>query len=56
MHGISMNGVYVSSIGQADDTCLASVCIFKLQNLLNLTIEYCAKYHMELVPEKAKLL
>ena len=54
--GISMNGICVSSIGQADDTCLVSDCIFKLQNLLHLTVEYCAKYHVELVPEKTKLL
>ena len=56
MLGISVNGICVSSIGQADDTCLVSDCIFKLQNLLHLTTEYCAKYHVELVPEKTKLL
>ena len=56
MLGITMNGVCVSSIGQADDTCLVSDCIFKLQHLLQLTVEYCSKYHVELVPEKTKLL
>ena len=54
--GISVNGICVLSIGQADDSCLVSDCIFKLQNLLHLTVEYCAKYHVELVPEKTKLL
>ena len=54
--GLTMNGVCVSSIGQADDTCLVSDCIFKLQHLLQLTVEYCSKYHIELVPEKTKLL
>ena len=54
--GLNMNGICVSSVGQADDTCLVSDCIFKLQLLLQLTEEYCAKYHVELVPEKTKLL
>ena len=54
--GLAMHGVVVSSVGQADDSCLISDCIFKLQHLLQLTIEYCAKYHVELVPEKTKLL
>ena len=54
--GLDLHGVIVSSIGQADDTCLISDCIFKLQNLLQLTVDYCSKYHVELVPEKTKLL
>ena len=54
--GVRMDSVVVSSIGQADDTCLVSDCIFNLQHLLNLTVEYCSKYHVELVPEKTKLL
>ena len=54
--GLSFNGVVVSAIGQADDACLISDCIFKLQNLLQLAVEYCANYHVELVPEKTKLL
>ena len=54
--GLDMNGIVVSSIGQADDTCLISDCVFKLQNLLTLTVEYCSKYHVELVPDKTKLL
>ena len=56
MLGILMNDICVSSIGQADDTCLVSDCIFKLQHLLHLTVQYCTKYHVELVPEKTKLL
>ena len=54
--GLAMGSICVSSIGQADDTGLVSDCIFKLQHLLQLTEEYCAKYHVELVPEKTKLL
>ena len=54
--GLDMDGIFVSAIGQADDSCLVSNCVFKLQNLLQLTVEYCTKYHVELVPEKTKLL
>ena len=54
--GLKMNDIFVSSVGQADDTCLVSDCIFKMQLLLQLTEEYCAKYHVELVPDKTKLL
>ena len=54
--GVSVNGIVISAIGQADDTCLLSDCIHKLQLLLQLAVEYCTKYHVELVPEKTKLL
>ena len=46
----------VSFIGQADDTGLVSDCLVKLFCLLYLAIQYCEKYHVELVPEKTKLL
>ena len=51
--GIQMGPVSVSSIGQADDSCLVSDCIFKLHYLLQLTVEYCQKFHVELVPDKS---
>ena len=54
--GLNLHGVSISSIGQADDTCLFSNSIFKLQDLLHLTSAYCAKYNVELVPKKNKLL
>ena len=54
--GVNLGVVVVSSIGQADDTALVSNCLFKLAGLLCLTTEYCEKYHVELVPEKNKLL
>ena len=54
--GIFVNGIWISSIGQADDTLLLSDSIFNLQHLLHLKELYCTKYHVELVPEKTKLL
>ena len=55
--GVSLGGdTVISSIGQADDTALVSNCLLKLAGLLRLTVEYCKKYHVELVPEKTKLL
>ena len=46
----------VSSIGFVDDTALMSDSLSKLAGLLHLTIEYCNQYHVELVPDKTKLL
>ena len=54
--GIDMGSMVASCIGQADDTALISNDIFNLQNLLLLTMEYCEKYSVTLVPEKTKLL
>ena len=54
--GVDMGGSVISSIGQADDTALVSNCLTKLSDLLQLTTEYCKKYHVELVAEKTKLL
>ena len=48
--------VHVASVGQADDVALASNCIFKLQGLLHLAMEYASNYHIQMVPEKTKLL
>ena len=54
--GVNIGSGILSSIGQADDTVLISDCLIKLYCLLHLAIEYCQKYHVELVPEKTKLL
>ena len=54
--GLDLGSVQVSAIGQADDTVLVSDCLFKLFGLLHLAVEYCQQYHVELVPEKTKLL
>ena len=54
--GVDVTHACISSIGLADDSALLSNDVFKLQNLVLLTEEYCAKNHVELVPEKTKLL
>jgi hypothetical protein len=54
--GLAMGDVMVSAVGQADDTALLSDCLIKLYGLLYLAVEYCKQYHVELVPEKTKLL
>ena len=54
--GVDLVSNVVSSIGLADDTVLLSDSISKLSGLLHLTDEYCKQYHVELVPEKTKLL
>ena len=54
--GIDMGSGILSDIGLADDTALLSDSLSKLAGLLHLTVEYCQQYHVELVPEKTKLL
>ena len=54
--GADLGSAVVSAIGQADDTVLQSHSLHQLHGLLHLTVEYCQKYHVELVPEKTKLL
>ena len=53
--GINMRDLTVSGIGQADDTVLLANNIHDLQNLLDLTVEFCTKYQVELCAEKTKL-
>ena len=54
--GVHLGPVHVASVGQADDVALVSNCIFKLQGLLHLAMEYASAYHVTMVPEKTKLL
>ena len=54
--GIDMQSSIISAIGQADDSALQANDIHSLQNLLILTLEYCERYNVTLVPEKTKLL
>ena len=54
--GVDCEAATVSAIGQADDTVLLSDCIYKLLGLVHLAEEYCSAFHVELVPEKTKLL
>ena len=56
MLGLNMGSVHVASIGQADDVCLLSDSIHKLQCILNLAMSYAEEYHVEMVPEKTKLM
>ena len=54
--GLQLGGVHVSSIGQADDVALLSDDIQRLQCILQLAMDYALEYHVEMVPEKTKLL
>ena len=54
--GIDLYGSNVASIGQADDCALVSDSLVKLACLLYLTNLHCTREHVELVPEKTKLL
>ena len=54
--GVTVENLHVAAAGQADDCALMSNDIFQLQNLLQLSLNYCAKYQVELSPGKTKLL
>ena len=54
--GVDLGSYIVSCIGQADDSALQANDIHSLQNLLLLTLDYCQRYNVTLVPEKTKLL
>ena len=54
--GVRLGNLCVSSIGQADDVVLISDDIFFLNNILRLTLDYCASHHVTLAPEKTKLV
>ena len=54
--GASLNSTNISCISLADDSVLLSNSIINLRNLLYLTTRYCAKYDVELVPDKTALL
>ena len=43
-------------MGQADDVCLLSNDLYSLNNLLQLTLNYCQQFHIELSADKTKLL
>ena len=54
--GVPMPGnIFVSAIGQADDTILTSNSLPSLQNLVQITEHFCEKFHVELCIEKTKL-
>ena len=54
--GVDLDDVHVAGIGQADDVVLLTTCLIKMACLLYLTQLYCIRQHVELVPEKTKLL
>ena len=56
MLGIPHRDNTISCISLADDAVLLSNNIYDLNNLLFLTIQYCEKYKVELVPSKTKLV
>ena len=54
--GVTLGGdITVAAIGQADDTVLVSNDVHSIQYLLNLTLDFCCKYHVQLCIEKTKL-
>lgn len=54
--GVTFLDHKIGSLGQADDVVLLSQDLFFLNQLLTLTKDYCAKYHVTLAPEKTKLV
>ena len=54
--GLKMGMTSVGSIGQADDVALISDDVHRLQCLLQLAMDYARDCHVEIVPEKTKLL
>ena len=55
--GVGMGGsLVISAVGQADDTALLSNCLLKLSLILQLILQYCLKYNVQLSPPKTKLL
>ena len=56
MLGVNLGSSIVSSIGYEDDVGLLANNLPKIAGLLHLTTEYCQEFHVELVPDKTKLL
>ena len=54
--GVSVGSEHVASDGQADDDALMTNEISNLQHLLQLSLNYCDKYQVELSAPKTKLL
>ena len=54
--GVNLGTTVVSSLGFEDDAALMAHDLTKVGGLLRLTEEFCQKYHVELVPDKTKLL
>ena len=48
------NGLVITGLGQADDIAIVSNSIRSLHNALNLALNYCQRFHVELCSEKNK--
>ena len=53
--GVLMKDITISAIGDADDTVLLSNNIHDLNHLLELSLDFCSKYQVQLCAEKTKL-
>ena len=53
--GVPLKNAVISALAQADDTILSSISPNALQNLLQLTLNFCSKHHVQLCVEKTKL-
>ena len=54
--GLHYHDIHIAAVGQADDVVLVSDDIFFLNHLLQLTLDYCKKFHVTLAPEKTKIV
>ena len=54
--GVPLGSSVVSAVGQADDTGLLSNNLYRLNHILQLALEYCVKYNVQLCQSKTKLL
>ena len=54
--GTTIGNVKIAAIGLADDTALVSNDISELQHLLQLSLNYCEEYQVQLSAVKTKLL
>ena len=54
--GVPIRDIIISEISLADDAVLLSNDIINLHHLLHLTVQYCNKYKVQLVPDKTKLV
>ena len=50
--GAFVHGEHVSAIGLADDVICISQDIFLLNHILNISLDYCQKYHVTISPER----
>ena len=55
--GVDLGGSQIiSGVGQADDTGILSNDLYKLKQILNLVLDYCQKFNVDLSTSKTKLL